>query len=375
MGSVFLLDETGRLRSLDERPYASEAVLQDLLGRYPALLAGEQMTPDAPRQWILVGREFGVPSDGDGGGRWSLDHLFLDQDGIPTLVEVKRSSDTRIRREVVGQMLDYAANGLVYWPLELIRERYEAGCTERGDDPELGLSPFLATGETADSYWQRVRTNLQAGRVRLVFVADVIPPELKRIVEFLNGQMRSAEVLAVEVRHFEGDGVRTLVPRVIGATADSEKAKGGASPETPWSEETYFPELARRAGPGDAQVARLLFEWAAPRVTRVWWGKGARDGSFVPILNHGGVDHQLFAVYTYGKIEIYFQYYVTKPPFASLELRRELASRLNAIEGVSIPDDALTRRPSIALGVLSTPSALQQFTQVFEWFLDQVERS
>jgi hypothetical protein len=26
-------------------------------------------------------------------------------------LEVKRSSDTRIRREVVGQMLDYAANG------------------------------------------------------------------------------------------------------------------------------------------------------------------------------------------------------------------------------------------------------------------------
>jgi hypothetical protein len=32
---------------------------------------------------------------------------------VPTLLEVKRSSDTRIRREVVGQMLDYAANGVV----------------------------------------------------------------------------------------------------------------------------------------------------------------------------------------------------------------------------------------------------------------------
>lgn len=27
--------------------------------------------------------------------RFSLDHLFIDQDGIPTLVEVKRSTDTR----------------------------------------------------------------------------------------------------------------------------------------------------------------------------------------------------------------------------------------------------------------------------------------
>ena len=44
---------------------------------------------------------FGIPGNEDGAGRWSVDHLFLDQDAIPTLVEVKRSTDTRIRREVV----------------------------------------------------------------------------------------------------------------------------------------------------------------------------------------------------------------------------------------------------------------------------------
>ena len=38
-----------------------------------------------------------------------MDHLYIDQNAWPTLVEVKRSKDTRIRREVVGQMMDYAA--------------------------------------------------------------------------------------------------------------------------------------------------------------------------------------------------------------------------------------------------------------------------
>ncbi|MCO6480232.1 MAG: hypothetical protein J5I94_26570 [Phaeodactylibacter sp.] len=47
-----------------------------------------------------------------------MDHLFVDQDAIPTLVEVKRSTDTRIRREVVGQILDYAANAALFWPIE-----------------------------------------------------------------------------------------------------------------------------------------------------------------------------------------------------------------------------------------------------------------
>ena len=40
--------------------------------------------------------------------RWSLDHLFVSRTGIPVLIEVKRASDTRLRREVVGQLLDYA---------------------------------------------------------------------------------------------------------------------------------------------------------------------------------------------------------------------------------------------------------------------------
>lgn len=47
--------------------------------------------------------------------RWSLDHLVVDQDAVPTFVEVKRASDTRARREVMAQMLDYAAKGSAFW--------------------------------------------------------------------------------------------------------------------------------------------------------------------------------------------------------------------------------------------------------------------
>jgi hypothetical protein len=89
-------------------------VLQRLLAKFPDLLAGDQVTSGEARRWILIDRESAVPDSEDGGGRWSVDHLFLDQDAVPTLVEVKRSSDTRIRREVVGQLIDYAANAVVY---------------------------------------------------------------------------------------------------------------------------------------------------------------------------------------------------------------------------------------------------------------------
>ena len=107
-----------------EMPYAVEDDFQRLLAEHPGLLAGDQFDREVPRKWLLVAREVAVASEQDGSGRWSLDHLFLDQDAVPTIVEVKRSVDTRIRREVVGQMLDYAANGTRYWPVEDLRASF-----------------------------------------------------------------------------------------------------------------------------------------------------------------------------------------------------------------------------------------------------------
>src|SRR5262245_18443069 len=109
---IYLIQEGCKLVEMSEQPYESEDLLQKLLATHPNLLAGNQIDAVAPRKWLLITRELGVPSEQDGSDRWSLDHLFLDQDGISTLVEVKCSDDTRIRRVVVGQMLDYAANAV-----------------------------------------------------------------------------------------------------------------------------------------------------------------------------------------------------------------------------------------------------------------------
>jgi hypothetical protein len=109
---AILLLRDGQLQELSDQPYDSEVLLQRLLQDHPSVIAGSQIDRADPRRWLLVSREMPVASEEDGGRRWSLDHLFLDQDGIPTLVEVKRGTDTRIRREVVGQMLDYAANAI-----------------------------------------------------------------------------------------------------------------------------------------------------------------------------------------------------------------------------------------------------------------------
>jgi hypothetical protein len=175
---------------------------------------------------------------------------------LPTLVEVKRSSDTRIRREVVGQMLDYAANAVVYWPVERLRATFEANCRAQGLDPDDDVAALVGDDYEADEFWERVATNLHAGRVRLVFVADEIPSELQRVVEFLNTQMAPAEVLAIEVRQYVGEGLRTLVPKVLGQTAEAKQRKGQSTRERrQWDEDSFMRTLADERGSAEAAVA------------------------------------------------------------------------------------------------------------------------
>lgn len=93
--------------AMTETPFDAEDVLQGLIAQHPEILADDSA---GQGPLLLVRREAGITDQQDGGARFSLDHLYLDSQGVPTLVEVKRSSDTRGRREVVAQMLDYAAN-------------------------------------------------------------------------------------------------------------------------------------------------------------------------------------------------------------------------------------------------------------------------
>lgn len=366
MDRIYLVDDNQRLISMIQADYDSENLLQFLLAEYPDLLSPDQIGSE-PRRWLLVSRETPVPDQEDiHFGRWSLDHLFLDQEGIPTLVEVKRSTDSRIRREVVGQMLDYAANAVSYWRIDEIRARFEA---ELGDiDPNEILAERLGI-TSASVFWQMVETNLRAGKIRMIFVADEIPQELRRIVEFLNEQMFPAEVLAIAIRQYMGQGLQTLVPTLYGQTAKAQGAKASGSGEK-WSEETFFPELATRHSQQVADVAFKILNWAHSRGLRIWWGEGKRSGSFIPLLDVKGKNHFSIAVWTYGTIEVQFQHMQSRSPFDNQELRHEFLNKLNMIEGVSLPEDSLNRRPSFPIKALARDNRLERFFATLDWFME-----
>ena len=212
-GKIFLLQEGNKLVEMEETEYVSEDILQDLIAKNPNLLAGDEMDVDVPRKWLLVQREQMLPTIILVYTHFTLIILFVDQDGIPTIVETKRSSDNRLRREVVAQMLDYASNALIYLPVEEIISNLIINYPDQ--DLEELLKSELGLETSSDEFFEQVKTNLNAGKIRMVFVADYIPVELKTIVEFLNVQMDHAEVFVVELKQYVGEGLKTLVPRLV----------------------------------------------------------------------------------------------------------------------------------------------------------------
>jgi hypothetical protein len=290
---IFLVGEDkDSLITLEETGYVTEEVLQGYLVDYPDLLPGDQIDPENPRRWLLVAREMGVPGKESGADRWSLDHLFLDQDGIPTFVECKRATDTRTRREVVAQMLDYAANGIEYWSMDQLRQVAAETAQKRGQSLDDEIFRLLEGDEASiEEYWETVEANLRSHRVRLVFVTDSTPKELRRLVEFLNEEMSNVEVLAVEVKQFQREddkSQKALVPRVVGLT-EAAREKSRKSRRIMTRE-----EFLENCTPVGREFFQRVLDLARERGHNISWGTtGFSICAYLPSIDK-------FASFAYG---------------------------------------------------------------------------
>jgi len=374
-GRIYLLNDNSSLIAMEEAAYDSEGLLQGLLAEHPDLLAGDQINAEQPRRWMLVAREMAVPGEEQGSPRWSLDHLFLDQEAIPTLVEVKRSSDTRIRREVVGQLLDYAANAVAYWPVEEVKAKWEARCQAEGEGAEETLANFLEANQEPAEFWQQVKTNLQAGRVRLVFVADVIPAELRRVVEFLNEQMDPAEVLAVEVKQFVGEGVKTLVPRVFGQTETARKKKVSTSaPREKITEAEYLAAIDADHGPAERRVFRRIIAWSREHGLEDNFSTGGKGMSFIPVLRVGVQTIYPFSLQRKGQLVLLMRWLKDRPTFNDPAKREHLENMLRGVPGFRTGQVGMAGFPKILVASLTDDRWLETTIGALEWMVRELTR-
>lgn len=356
--NIFLIDSNNSLLELRRTEYDSEALLQGLIADHPTLLGS---ATGADEGLLLIQREYSVPDSADGNGRWSLDHLFLDRHAVPVLVEVKRATDTRARREVIAQMLDYAANGIAYWPIDKIIDAFKSTCQKAGVDPEIRLSEFLG-GSDPEAFWKSVEANLAAGRIRMIFLADEISKEVRRIVEFLNEQMRPAEVLAVEVvQYLNSNGIRTLVPKLVGATERAKSNKATSAAKEPIDESEWLRSLAEKKGDTARTGAERMIKWMRETGLEVMISS-SQDSMIGTFMNAQGKRLYPFSMRrSSGNFEVSLQNLQFSPAFESEAARLEILDRMKTdLPGVKVATQKANGWPSFPLASLVEQDIWQQ---------------
>ena len=230
----------GNATEMTKQQYDTEDYLQQIVKNNPHLLT-RAWEPDESRLY-LIGREFQI-AEADRAAAFSLDHLFVANDAVPVLVEVKRSTDTRIRREVVGQMMDYACRA-IGWDAAVLREGF------RNNNPEDSRAEV-----DTDEFWERVATNLKTERLRLVFVADKIPDTLRVLIEFLDRSMSNIEVYGVELTPYATHGTIMLSSNIIGNSPLTE-SKTAKRMFKSWDDASFEEYLRQR---GEAALIDIIF--------------------------------------------------------------------------------------------------------------------
>jgi hypothetical protein len=181
-----LVQDTNGVRELEEG-YATELELQVFLREHADLTPLEEIELNAP-PLLCIGWEVGVASG-------SEDILFIDPAGLITLVETKLRKNPESRREVVGQVLEYASH-MASWTaseVEAIAEKFFSGPYAPTPYQNLSLRKalelFSETHEfplSYDAFLQQLQANIERGRFRLLIAIDEPPEALIRTVEFVN---------------------------------------------------------------------------------------------------------------------------------------------------------------------------------------------
>lgn len=199
-----------------------EGWLQDLLRVHPELLPVEEIEP-AFVPLVTIGREVPTPVG-------PIDNLYISPQGYLCIVETKLWRNPQARREVVGQIIDYAKE-IAQWTFDDLEacvraynEQYEQ--TDRGVLDTLRQVEQIDPSEEAGLV-DAITRNLQRGRFLLLIVGDGIRESVEAMAEYLSQTPQLYFTLAlVELQIYSlGDNDNWLVvPQIVARTREVTRA-------------------------------------------------------------------------------------------------------------------------------------------------------
>lgn len=208
--SAFLLsgDRSTKFVKSDLSEGFAENWLQKFLLRERELLPLEQVEPGAGK-FIPVCGELPLPKSG---GTVFLDVFGVTSAGRPVLVECKLWRNPQARREVIAQILEYAAL-LRGWSYADLTARLKAKLGWEGANPLYTQAAALGCLLSEADFTDAVSRNLRNGDFHLIVAGDGIREDAQAIAEHIGD--KGARIALVEFQRWEdSEGNRLIVPSV-----------------------------------------------------------------------------------------------------------------------------------------------------------------
>jgi hypothetical protein len=213
-------DNTKVVRRVPQGEARREATLRDTIADHPSMLPVHDLDPSYGRL-ITVTKELSIPGVG------FVDILLMDEHGRLVVVECKLWRNPQARREVVGQILDYAREISRFGYEDL--QRQVSIATKRQGNVLHALAREAGGRLSEADFVDRVTRDLTAGRFLLLVVGDGIAEGTRRIGEYLRDQPGLAfafgliEMAEYRVPSTDGADHVIMQPRVLAQTAVIER--------------------------------------------------------------------------------------------------------------------------------------------------------
>lgn len=198
-----------------------EEWLQSALEETPSILPTAEIAPIfAPL--ICVAREVRLKTDDNNSGR--IDNLYISKHGHLVIVETKLWNNPEARREVIGQILDYAKE-VKEWNYDKLNSVYRAYPKTTNSVFDALVAAGYQSPESEADFIDTVNQNIRSAQFLLMIVGDGIRSSVEKIAEYINASPEMQHRLALcELEVYDlGDGRRMIVPQLTTKTTIIER--------------------------------------------------------------------------------------------------------------------------------------------------------
>lgn len=254
-GTPYFISETNSFQleriPLNEKHF-QENWLQKIIHKNPQILPIDDIESGfAPL--ISLGREISTSVG-------YIDNLYISPNGYLTIVETKLWRNPEAKREVVGQIIDYAKE-LTNWNFTKLNDGVK-NSSQLYNNNSKGIIELIKDFEKIEEHEEykiidNIERNLKRGRFLLLIVGDGIRESVEEMVDFLSNTPQIQFTLGlVELQFYKNpnvEGELIAIPNLITRTREITRAivkienstNGNVTIETDFIEEKVKPITAR----------------------------------------------------------------------------------------------------------------------------------